>query len=91
MGKHKSASADSIMTIAEVAKGVSVHKDSVFRWIASGELTAVDVGSGRGRKCYRVWKSDLLRFLEARQTKKVPTKSKAVSRLPKGEAVGSYV
>ena len=91
MANQSKSETDPILTVQQVAKGVSVSKDSVLRWIASGELNAIDVGSSRGRKCYRIWKSDLLKFLDRRAIGKPATKSTAVSRLPRGEHVQSFV
>ena len=75
---------DPILTVAEVAKGLSVSKDSVLLWIGSGELNSIDVGSSLSCKCYRIWKSDLLKFLDNRSVGKPESKSTTVSRLPKG-------
>jgi len=58
--------AERIMTIVEVAKAMRVGQKTVYRWIASGELPAARVGY----KTFRVFESDLIRFLRSHMTGK---------------------
>jgi len=48
-----------ILTIEEVAKILKVSKRTVYRWIDSGELKVARIG----RKTYRVFESDLKKFI----------------------------
>ncbi len=50
---------DDILTIQEVAKALKVSKRTVYRWIDSGDLKAARIG----RKTYRVFESDLNKFI----------------------------
>ena len=51
--------ADRILTIDDVAKTMKVGQKTVYRWIAAGDLAAAKIGY----KTYRVFESDLIRFL----------------------------
>ena len=51
---------DDILTVEEVAKLLKVSKRTVYRWIESGDLKVARLG----RKTYRVFESDLRRFLK---------------------------
>ena len=48
-----------ILTVAEVAKALKVNKRTVYRWIESGDLKVARLG----RKTYRVFESDLNKFI----------------------------
>lgn len=50
---------DNILTIQEVAKVLKVSNRTVYRWIDSGDLKAAKIG----RKTYRVFESDLRKFV----------------------------
>jgi len=50
---------DDILTIQEVAKLLKVSNRTVYRWIDSGDLKVARIG----RKTYRVFESDLKRFI----------------------------
>ena len=50
-----------LFTVAEVASVMRVSNMTVYRMIRSGELPALRVGKG-----YRIFESDLERFLEGR-------------------------
>ena len=52
-------SKDDILTIEEVSKILKVSKRTVYRWIDSGELRVARIG----RKTYRVFESDLRKFI----------------------------
>jgi len=51
---------DEILTIKEVAKVLKVSNRTVYRWIDSGDLKAARIG----RKTYRVFESDLRKFVK---------------------------
>jgi len=51
---------DDILTIDEVAQVLKVSKRTVYRWIESGDLKTARLG----RKTYRVFESDLRKFLK---------------------------
>lgn len=78
------------LTVAEVARRVGLAKtDTVLKWIATGELTAINVaGTPGGRPTWRIDQLEFERFLERRRT----GQSKAVNRRrpPKGPPVTSY-
>jgi excisionase family DNA binding protein len=50
-----------LFTVAEVAEVMRVSNMTVYRLIRAGELPALRVGKG-----YRIFESDLERFLEGR-------------------------
>ena len=50
---------DDILTIEEVAKILKVSKRTVYRWVDSGDLKTARIG----RKTYRVFESDLRKFI----------------------------
>ena len=50
---------DDILTIEEVSKILKVSKRTIYRWIDSGDLKVARIG----RKTYRVFESDLRKFL----------------------------
>lgn len=50
---------DDILTIEEVARVLKVSKRTVYRWVDSGDLKVARIG----RKTYRVFESDLNRFI----------------------------
>jgi excisionase family DNA binding protein len=60
-----------LMTTEEVAEELKVHVKTVRDWIASGELEAMDLGQG-----YRIWKSDLLKFLDSRRRRRADRKKR---------------
>ena len=49
-----------ILTIKEVAKVLKVSRRTVYRWIDSGDLRVARIG----RKTYRVFESDLKKFIK---------------------------
>ncbi len=57
------------LTVEQVAKELQVHKNRVYSWIQSGELPAIDIGR-RGKHSYRISRSDLDAFKQARKTKR---------------------
>ena len=50
---------DDILTIEEVSKILKVSKRTIYRWIDAGDLKVARIG----RKTYRVFESDLRKFL----------------------------
>jgi excisionase family DNA binding protein len=54
---------DILLTVEEVARRLSVHVDTVRRWIRSGELKAINLGGPAG---YRITKTELDRFIRER-------------------------
>lgn len=48
-----------ILTIDEVAKTLKVNKRTVYRWLERGDLKYARLG----RKTYRVFESDLKKFI----------------------------
>ena len=52
---------DDILTIEEVAKVLKVSKRTVYRWIDDGDLKTARIG----RKTYRVFESELKRFIKS--------------------------
>ncbi len=52
---------DEWLTVAEITRLLKVHEESVRRWIRSGRLPAVLLGSAKGG--YRVRRSDLDHFM----------------------------
>ena len=55
---------DILLTVEDVATRLSVHPDTVRRWIKSGELRAINLGVRAG---YRIPKSALDEFLKQRE------------------------
>ncbi len=53
---------DEWLTVREITQLLKVHEESVRRWIRSGELPAILLGSAKGG--YRVRRTDYDRFLE---------------------------
>ena len=58
--------AERILTIEEVAKEMSVSFKTVYRWISARKLPAAKIGY----KTYRVFESDLIKFLRKNMIKK---------------------
>lgn len=50
---------DEILTIEDVAKRLKVSKRTVYRWVDDGDLKVARIG----RKTYRVFYSDLKKFV----------------------------
>lgn len=57
-------------TVTEVAKLLRVNTTKVGTWIDSGELKAINVGSGQKVARYRISQAALDKFLESRTTVK---------------------
>ncbi len=56
---------DKLLTTREVADELRVTERTVINWIQKGDLAAIDLGKG-----YRIYRSELDRFIRERQTKK---------------------
>ena len=56
---------DRWLTIEEITQMLSVHEQTVRRWIREGQLPGVLLGRKAG---YRIRESDLNAFLESRAT-----------------------
>lgn len=57
------------LTVEQVAKELQVNLRSVYKWIQTGELPAIDLGSG-GKHVYRIGRPDLEDFKRGRRTGK---------------------
>lgn len=51
---------DELLTIAEVARVLKVHKSHIFRLMKEGELPVVK----RGKRYTRILRSDLIAFIQ---------------------------
>jgi excisionase family DNA binding protein len=58
---------DVFLTVEDVAKRLSIHEETVRRWIRSGELEAIDLQGPAG---YRISQAELNRFIRERATKR---------------------
>jgi len=56
---------DKLLTTREVADELRVSERTVINWIQRGDLAAIDLPKG-----YRIYRSELDRFIKERQTKK---------------------
>jgi excisionase family DNA binding protein len=56
---------DPMLTVKEVAQELRVSERRVTDWIKRGVLPAIDLG-----KDYRIYRSDLDKFIQERRTKK---------------------
>ena len=52
-----------LLTMEQVAKSLGVSLKTVYRWINSGELPVSLIG----KRTYRIFERDLIRFVYARQ------------------------
>jgi excisionase family DNA binding protein len=55
---------ETYLTVEDVATRLSVHPDTVRKWIKSGELRAINLGARAG---YRISKSALDEFIQQRE------------------------
>ncbi len=55
------------LTAEQVAKEMQVHISRIYKWIQTGELPAIDIGSG-GKHNYRISRADLDDFKRRRRT-----------------------
>jgi excisionase family DNA binding protein len=61
MGESPAFDTGRLFTVAEVASAMRVSNMTVYRLIKAGDLPALRIGKG-----YRIFESDLGRFLEGR-------------------------
>jgi excisionase family DNA binding protein len=59
------------LTVQEVADRLHVHAKTVYGYIRSGELEAIDVGGGQQAQ-YRIDEEVLKRWIATRKTKRKP-------------------
>lgn len=57
---------EALLTVRQVAKRLSVHEETVRRWIAAGRLRAIKLGSRAAG--WRIRQGELDRFLQERET-----------------------
>jgi len=67
-----------LLRVAEIARGLGVDADTVYRWISSGELAAINLGSAACPR-WRVRRRDLDALLERRATRGSPARNRAAS------------
>jgi excisionase family DNA binding protein len=60
---------DRLLTVTEVANGLSVNRLLVVSWITGGSLPALDLGSGRKLPFFKVKASDLRAFIASREVR----------------------
>jgi excisionase family DNA binding protein len=53
---------DEWLTVRDITQELKVHEESVRRWIRSGDLPAILLGSNKGG--YRIRRADLDRLIE---------------------------
>ncbi len=66
---------DEWLTVQDITRILKVHEESARRWIRSGDLPAILLGSTKGG--YRVRRSDFDRFIEEKFGGGDPTKKRA--------------
>lgn len=54
------------LTIRQICKELGVSRFTVYGWIRSGELPAVDLALGEDRSMYRVRRTELETFIRGR-------------------------
>ena len=72
---------DKLLNVTQVTKQLAISHETVIRLIYFKHLAAMDVGIGT-RRHWRIWQSDVFRFLESRLSKTVKRQSDS-KRLPK--------
>jgi excisionase family DNA binding protein len=80
---HKSSASD-WLTVDEIANELKISKSVVYRLIRNGELEAVDLVDTNGRAAqrghYRIKRSSLKNYLEAKKVKPLPDESDHIAR-----------
>jgi len=61
---------DEWLSPQQVSRELAIHINSVYRWIKSRELPAYDLGT-EGKRYYRVRRSDLEAWLEAKTNQRL--------------------
>ena len=61
---------DELLTVAEVAKRLKLHQETIRRWIREGKMPAISLG--RTQAGYRIRASDLRLFLSGNKQLELP-------------------
>jgi len=80
---------DTLLNVTQVTKQLAVSHETVIRLIHLKHLAAMDVGVGT-RRHWRIWQSDVYKFLDSRLSKTVKRLPDA-KRLPKSVLRKEYV
>ena len=67
-----------LLSITQAAQRLGVHTIHIIRLIERGELEAVDLAIGKGKRCLRISESSVLSLLDSRRVKPQP----GVSQVP---------
>ncbi len=79
----KATTSPRFLSAPAVAEWLGVDHSKVLRWIASGELPAIDVSQNHGgRPRWRVDPADLESFLLRRRTRSAPAAGPRRRRMP---------
>ena len=83
------------LTVEEIAEELRISKNVVYRLIRNGELEAVNIVETNGRTAqrghYRIKRSSLNGYLEAKKVKPVPNESTHVARPRKFPKVKNHL
>lgn len=55
-----------LLTMEEVSKSLGVSLKTVYRWVDAGDLPISKIG----KRTYRIFERDLIKFIYSKQTKK---------------------
>lgn len=80
---------DRLLNVTQVTKQLAVSHETVIRLIHLKHIAAMDVGVGT-RRHWRIWQSDVYKFLNSRLSKTVKRKPDT-KRLPKSVLCKEYV
>lgn len=80
---------DTLLNVTQVTKQLAVSHETVIRLIHLKHLAAMDVGVGT-RRHWRIWQSDVYKFLDSRLSKTVKRLPDA-KRLPQSVLRKEYV
>ena len=61
---------DELLTVAEVAKRLKLHQETIRRWIREGKMPAISLG--RTQAGYRIRASELRLFLSGNKQLELP-------------------
>ena len=56
--------ADELLTVKQAAERLQVHPESIRRWLRAGLLAGQRIGAGGTGASYRIWASELERFIQ---------------------------
>lgn len=80
----RESSSSDWLTVEEIAKELNISKNVVYRLIRNGELEAVNIVGTNGhtaqRGHYRIKRSSLKKYLEAKKVKPLPDEPIHISR-----------